>query len=135
MVCPKATVYHVGGHIISYGSPPKIFRNYKNGLIMMVKNLPLSEVWWKIPFRIMLDIIAGIRALLGGNTSEMKAIFKAHIQFLSGLGQWRKKRREAVKMVNNPNRAGVYPRSIVVQYFLKKKRFFSELHWKEEISR
>jgi GT2 family glycosyltransferase len=129
MVCPQSTVYHVGGHIISYGSPPKIFRNYKNGLIMLLKNLPQNEYWWKIPFRILLDMVAGFRALIKGNTKEMSAIFRAHMEFLKGLPHWMKKRKLAKKDLNNPNRNGVYPHSVVVAYFLRAKRKFSDLKW------
>lgn len=129
MVCPQAVVYHVGGHIISYGSPPKIFRNYKNGMIMLLKNLPAGQVWWIIPYRLLLDGVAGIRALVKGNSKECGAILKAHFEFWSGLQKWIRKRKEAKKAVNNPNRVGVYPRSIVVQYFLLGKRKFSDLNW------
>ncbi|RYD77586.1 MAG: glycosyltransferase family 2 protein [Sphingobacteriales bacterium] len=130
MICPQSVVYHVGGHIISYGSPPKIFRNYKNGLIMMVKNLPDGQIWWKIPFRILLDMVAGLRALLTGNPKELQAIFKAHIEFVSGFRQWMKKRKLAKTQVKNPNLKGVYPRSVVRQYFLAAKRKFTDLDWK-----
>jgi GT2 family glycosyltransferase len=129
LVCPQSVVYHVGGHIISYGSPPKIFRNYKNGLIMMLKNLPGEEVWWKLPFRILLDMVAGFRALFNGNPKEMQAIFRAHLQFLSGLGRWLRKRSEAQKQIEKANLTGVYPHSIVADYFIRRKRKFSDLDW------
>lgn len=132
MVCPQSTVYHVGGHIISYGSPPKVFRNYKNGLIMMLKNLPGKEVWWKIPFRILLDMVAGTRALLKGNPKELQAIFRAHVQFLAGLGHWLGKRKEARKQIEDANLSGVYPESVVADYFIKRKYFFSDLNWKRD---
>ena len=38
-------------------------------------------------------------------------------------------RKEAKKKIKNPNRAGVYPKSVVVQYFLKRKHKFSDLNW------
>jgi GT2 family glycosyltransferase len=129
MVCPQAEVFHVGGHIISYGSPPKIFRNYKNGMIMLLKNLPASEVWWKIPARFFLDGIAGFRALLQGNPKETFAIIKAHWQFFGSFGHWHKKRKVAKKDVQNPNRTGWYPRSVVVDYFIRGRKKFSELGW------
>jgi GT2 family glycosyltransferase len=129
MVCPPAVVYHVGGHIISYGSPAKIFRNFKNGLIMMVKNLPEGQVWNKLFFRLLLDNIAAIRALLNGNTNEYKAIVRAHMQFYTGLPHWLKKRKEALPKVKNPNNSGVYNHSIVWQYFVKKKDTFDKLGW------
>jgi GT2 family glycosyltransferase len=129
MVQPKAVVYHVGGHIISYGSPAKIYRNYKNGLIMMVKNLPAGQVWPKIIFRLLLDHIAAYRALFSGNKEEYKAIFKAHREFLGGLRRWNQKRKEALPKVHNRNKTGIYPRSIVWQYFINKKETFDKLGW------
>lgn len=129
MVCPQAEVFHVGGHIISYGSPGKIFRNYKNGLIMMVKNMTTGNIWGRLIFRLLLDNIAAIRALLTGNIREYKAIFKAHLQFYSGLRHWFRKRKQAKKAVNNPNRSGIYNHSIVWQYFIAKKDSFDKLGW------
>ncbi|MDQ3072105.1 MAG: glycosyltransferase family 2 protein [Bacteroidota bacterium] len=127
MVCPQSVVYHVGGHIISYGSPAKVFRNYKNGLIMMLKNMPASQVWWKIPFRISMDMVAGTRALVKGNPKELGAIFKAHLEFAKGLPQWVHKRKTAKKQLKAPNHEGIYPGSVVADYFLKGKRKFSDL--------
>lgn len=128
MVQPASVVYHVGGHIISYGSPPKIFRNYKNGLIMMVKNLPGRELWWKLPLRILLDITAAFRALLTGHAPECMAIIKAHLQFFAGFGQWRKKRALAKKdVVPHRNTQGIYRRSVVFQYFIAGKKKYSDL--------
>src|SRR5665213_3620955 len=124
MVCPQAVVYHVGGHIISYGSPGKIFRNYKNGLIMMIKNMTTGNIWGRLIFRLLLDNVAAIRALLTGNFLEYNAIVKAHWQFYGGLGQWFKKRKEAKPFVKNPNRTGIYHNSIVWQYFVNRKDTF-----------
>ncbi len=129
MVCPQAEVFHVGGHIISYGSPAKVFRNYKNGLIMLVKNLPFNELWWIIPSRFVLDGIAGLRALLQGNPKETKAILHAHWEFYMGLRHWLRKRKEAQKSVNNPNRVGWFQRSVVLAYFIKGKQKYSDLGW------
>ena len=129
MVCPQSVVYHVGGHIISYGSPAKIFRNYKNGLIMMIKNMTSGNIWGRLIFRLLLDNVAAIRALLTGNFQEYKAIVKAHWQFYGGLGHWFRKRREAKPYVKNPNRTGIYNRSIVFQYFVNRKDKFDKLGW------
>ena len=128
MVCPQAEVFHVGGHIISYGSPAKIFRNYKNGMIMMVKNLPFNKLWWIIPCRFLLDGVAGIRALVKGNPKETRAILHAHWEFYTGIGHWMRKRKEAKAKVKNPNTIGWFSNdSIVIAYFLKGKKKFSDL--------
>lgn len=127
MACGESTVFHVGGSVISYGSPQKIFRNYRNGLIMLVKNLTWAEVWWKVPFRMHMDAVAAWRAILSGNFREYFAIAKSHILFFWGTFTWLKKRRQARKSVAGRNTAGVYGRSMVWDYFIKKKKKFSEL--------
>ena len=39
---PHSVVYHVGGGTLGYGSPSKIYYNFRNSLIMLAKNLPQS---------------------------------------------------------------------------------------------
>jgi len=127
MVCPKSVVYHVGGHIIKYGSPVKVYRNFRNSLITNLKNMRTGELLWKIPVRMTLDLVYEIKALLAGNFTEYINIAKAHLHFLIYLPKWLKKRREVQRMVSNPNRAGMYPGSVVFAYFIQKKKKFSDL--------
>ncbi len=129
MACGESTVYHVGGSVITYGSPQKIFRNYRNGLIMMIKNMPAKQLLFAFPIRYMLDIVAAYKALFSGNPSEFFAIAKAHLSFLAGLPQWLKKRKTCMKAtVLSPNRKGIYQGSIVKDYFLGGKKQFSQLN-------
>ena len=48
---PKSMVYHVGGGTLPMGDRRKVFLNFRNNLVMMTKNLPFSEVVWKIPLQ------------------------------------------------------------------------------------
>jgi GT2 family glycosyltransferase len=125
--CGASTVYHIGGSVISYGSPQKIFYNYRNSLILLLKNLPLSKLIWLLPFRLVLDGVSGFRAFLKGDFKEVKAIVKAHWSFFLSFGQWSKKRKFSQSLVSNPNLQGVYPNSIIVDYFLKKKTKYIDL--------
>jgi len=127
MVCPESVVYHVGGHIISYGSPEKIYRNFRNSLITNLKNMPLNSLIWKIPARICLDHVYQTKALLGGNFTEFINITKAHLHFFIYLPKWWSKRIQVQKLVNNPNQYGMYKGSIVYQYFIKGIKKFSNL--------
>ncbi len=124
---PKSTVYHVGGSIISYGSFSKIFHNYRNNLIMMVKNLSLGRLVILLPIRMMLDLVAAARGLLMRNFTEFRAIITAHFKFILGLNKWIKARKSARKLVEKPNLNGWYKRSLVVDVFIKGKSKFSEL--------
>ena len=129
MVCPQSTVFHVGGAVITYGSPHKIFRNYRNSLIMLTKLLPAGELWWKIPARLVLDGVSGIRALIKGNPKETGAILRAHFSYYGGLRRWVGKRRGQARAPLRSSTAGGYGRSVVWQFFARGKRKFGELGW------
>lgn len=128
LIVPKSVVYHVGGSVITYGSYSKLYHNYRNNLVMMLKNLSAGQALFLIPFRMTLDFIALIRAVAKGNFTEWKAIHMAHFHFIFRLNKWMKCRRAAQKHVSaNPNLKGWYQKSLIVQVFLKSKTKFSEL--------
>ena len=65
--CPASVVYHVGGGTLPRGNTRKTYLNFRNNQIMLAKNLPWSQKWWKIPFRIFLDNISAIKGLFTGD--------------------------------------------------------------------
>ncbi len=130
MVCPQSEVYHIGGAVIAYGSPEKTYRNHRNNLIMMVKNLPPSELFWKVFLRLLLDALAFWNMVLRGQVRASFAIIHAHWNFLWNLPRWLRKRQKLQSYcVKNCNDA-VYPRSIIWDYFARGKRTFASLNWK-----
>jgi GT2 family glycosyltransferase len=127
--CGASTVYHIGGSVISYGSPAKIYYNYRNSLILLTKNLPLQRWLWLFPLRLVLDGVAGLRAITKADWKEVHMIIKAHFHFYAKFRYWWQKRKSS-----NPNNfnamlenAGAYKRSIVIDYFVNKKTKFSDL--------
>ncbi|MGB0404117.1 MAG: glycosyltransferase family 2 protein [Salibacteraceae bacterium] len=129
MFHPDSKVYHMGGFIIKYGSPGKVFRNHRNNLIMMLKNLPPYEGLWKIPLRFVMDFLTIIKMVADGNINTVPAISRAHIQFIIYFPKWYSKRIQAKKLWNNPNLRGVYPKSMVWQFFVKGLKKFSDFNW------
>jgi GT2 family glycosyltransferase len=125
--CGASTVYHIGGSVISYGSPQKIFYNYRNSLILLLKNLPSSRLWWLLPFRLILDGVSGARALLKGDFKELKAIVRAHWSFFMSYSSWWKKRSISKSLITEPTMNCIYPKSIIWEYFAKKKKLYTEL--------
>jgi hypothetical protein len=77
-----------------------------------------------------LDGIAGLRLALTGNFKETRIIVKAHLHFYRDLGKWLQRRKENKKMIVRRNEEGIYPRSIVWDYFLLRKKKFTDLGWK-----
>lgn len=125
-----STVFHVGGSVISYGSPQKLFYNFRNSLVLMLKNEAAGRLLWLLPYRLVLDGVAALHLLLQGNGTGFLTVLKAHFSFYSHLGRWFRHRKEARSHRSPyPDKQGIYSRSIVWQYFVGKKRVFSELDW------
>lgn len=121
---PKSTVYHVGGGSLPQGNPRKTFLNFRNNLIMLTKNLPASEVFYKVFLRFCLDGLAGVYSVAKNkNFKDYKAILKAHLDFLSQLNTTLQKR----KPIAHKSSEGLYPKSIIWNFFVKGKRKFSDL--------
>ncbi len=124
-----STVYHVGGSVISYGSPQKLYYNFRNSLILLLKNERGSKLLWLFPLRLILDGIAGLQMLAGGKFKEMFTIIRAHFHFYGSFGKWWKKRKQAQKHVTLRNKEGLYKGSIVWDYFALKKRTFDKVNF------
>ncbi|HET8573905.1 MAG TPA: glycosyltransferase family 2 protein [Edaphocola sp.] len=126
-----STVFHVGGSVITYGSPAKTFYNFRNNLILLWKNERKARLTWLIPLRLILDGIAGLQFLLKGQYKLTLAVIKAHWRFFGKLRFWTKKRKAAKTSSGHAaaNTEGLYPGSIVVAYFLKGIRKFSDLEF------
>ncbi len=131
-VFPASEVYHVGGSVIGYQSPRKTYLNFRNGLVLLHKNLPLSSLIWKLPFRILLDVVAAYRELFSGRPQHFKAIAKAHIHYFSQWFFWQRKRKASQQIIQQNqvvknNTQAIYQKSIIWQFFIKGKKRFREL--------
>ena len=127
---PESTVYHVGGSVISYGSTQKLFYNFRNSLILLLKNERSTKLCWLLPVRLVLDGVAGLQLLLQGKWRHTLTIIKAHFSFYGQLGLWLKKRAQNKALITNRNTVGLYNKSIIWQYFAKKKHTFNALDFK-----
>lgn len=124
-VQPNSVVYHVGGGTLPKGNSRKTFLNFRNNLIMLYKNSSWQQVIWKIPFRLLLDALAGWKGLLSGDGGYFMAILKAHIHFKGWLLFG--KRPDKVKRNKNNDITGIYKGCIVWDYFIRKQKTFSEI--------
>ena len=119
-VVPASEVYHLGGASLPQGDPRKAFYNYRNGLVMLAKNLPAREARRALGRRRVLDAVAWARAWTSGHGDEAQAIRRA--------------RREAMRRIATiapPDDAQPvlppYQRSIVTDYFVRGRRRFLDL--------
>ena len=122
-VVPSSVVYHLGGGSLPMNHPKKLFLNYRNNLLMLHKNLCTKQCKKIFFARVLLDTMAGGLFLLKGQWSNTRSVIRAYKAF-----------REMRKVYPVPERSvslsGIYPRSIVLDYFLRGKKKFSDLNFK-----
>ncbi len=121
----ESKVYHVGGGTLSKSNPRKTFLNFRNGLSVMVKNLPGVDLWWKLPLRLFLDWVAALKFFLQGSPADSWAVVKAHYFFVLGIGSDVRKRRRLASLGYRVNYQ--YSRFLIVEFFLLGKKTFKNL--------
>jgi len=119
----NSTVYHIGGATLSNINPIKTFYNFRNSLLMLVKNIKSSKVWIILFMRLLMDGIAGIHFLIQGKWKHTLAIVKAHFSFYSLLPRYINKVYKIRKEIKY-----YHIKSIVWNYFIRKNRIFKELN-------
>jgi GT2 family glycosyltransferase len=132
MYQPESVVYHLGGGTLSYGSPRKIYLNFRNNLFMLFKNLPKHQFKRIFLARMILDGVAAFKFILGLNYREFWAVLKAHFAFYRNLKILIAKRKETQKHVRVKEHVEVYSKSIMWKFFIQKKRKFSALDFNLE---
>ena len=118
---PKSVVYHVGGATLNQSNPQKTYLNFRNSLLMLVKNLPKKGLFTIIFTRMILDGIAGIRFLTQGKFSHTFAVLRAHLSFYCISLNYLKKRKDF------QIQRYYTVKSIVYLYYVKKIRVFKEI--------
>ena len=114
----KSVIYHVGGATLNEGDPKKTFLNFRNSLLMLVKNLPKNKLVTTIFMRLILDGIAGIKFIFQGKFKHCFAIIKAHFHFYQLIFKNLKKRN----LIQKKNY--FHTKSIVYSYFVKGGKIF-----------
>jgi GT2 family glycosyltransferase len=116
----KSVVYHVGGATLNQANPKKTFLNFRNSLLMLLKNLPKNKLFSILFLRLVLDGIAGIKFIFQGNFKHCFAIIKAHFHFYHLIFKNLKK-RNAIQKENY-----FQTKSIVYSYFVKRGKVFEQ---------
>jgi GT2 family glycosyltransferase len=129
---PRSVVYHVGGGTLPKENPFKLFLNYRNNLFLLYKNLPQKKFYPLLITRIILDWLSALVFLLQGKGKSVLSVFSAHRKFVASLNRLKKKRK-LNKLPDKELPEQVYRKSILFQYFVKKRRCFSELDCVENI--
>ena len=126
-VIPESKVLHLGGGSLAYGSPHKIYLNFRNNLYLLYKNLPKGQLFIPIFLRMVLDGMAAIQFLVTGQFKAFTKVLQAHIGFYKSLGKLRIKRKELLIKSTVTGHDEIYKGSLIFDFFFRKKRKFSSL--------
>ncbi|MEA2042764.1 MAG: glycosyltransferase family 2 protein [Bacteroidota bacterium] len=124
---PKSTVRHLGGGALPKESPFKVYLNFRNNLSMLYKNLPKNKLFLTLLLRLFLDSFSAIVYLVSLKPKLFWAVIKAHFAFYSMLSILKSKRKNLQTHRIVEDHKEIYQKSIVFDYFLKKKKKFSQL--------
>ena len=120
-----STVFHLGGGTLNKLSPQKTYLNFRNNLLLLVKNHPNRLFYVRLFQKLIFDGVAGAKFLLEGNFNHTLAVIKAHFSFYKVLPKYLKIRKQLQKDLKNEHIKGIYAKSIVIDHFLKKVKTFN----------
>jgi len=122
-VQPQSTVYHIGGASLPQSSPLKTYYNFRNGLLLLYKNLPPS-IWRKtMLLRMPCDAAALGRLLSAGKWTEAASVLRAYRDAYQMRRHYTDARPDETDPLVPPPYRGLAP----VDYFLRGRKTFSAL--------
>lgn len=129
---PGSVVYHHGGGTMRKYKFNKTFYLHRNGLILLFKNYSKNELWKYFPGRMTFDFVNFFYYFFNFHFRLCLALMKSYSSFLALLqvilGN-REKTNELKLQFSKKYPYPLYPRSIIFDYFIKKKKKFSQLEF------
>lgn len=123
----KSKVYHVGGGTLNKISPRKTYLNFRNNLLLLLKNHPPKHFKRILFQKMVMDGVASFKFLVEGNFRHSWAVLLGHFSFYKVFGKYWKLRKSLEEDLGHGKTAVVFNKSIVVVYFLKGVKFFQKL--------
>lgn len=124
---PDAEVYHQGETAWKKIRGKKTYLIHRNHLILYFKCLPLKQVLRFLPERLLLEIISMVYYISNKSLLHIFPVMLSYISFLRLLPSIVRKRKSFFRDYCS-NRKPTYRRSIIIDYFIRKKKYFSQLN-------
>ncbi len=123
----RSVVHHVGGGSLGYGHPRKTYLNFRNSLIVLVKNQQHGNVWISLLRRLVLDGFAACKFLFEGHAQHAWQVARAHWHFFGSLPRVLRQRRTLKAEESKSDLTGMYQRSIAYDRFILNWKHFDQL--------
>src|SRR4030042_1150983 len=125
--CPELDVFHLGGGTLPKSNHRKTYLNFRNNLILLIKNLPTAKAIRVCAMRLLLDKIAALYFLVTLDPGESFAVFHAYWSVLTHCHKIFRSRRELMKKINTGHHREIFPRSIIWNFYIRKIREYNQL--------
>jgi len=120
---PKSKIYHLGNQTLSKSDPKKTYLNFRNNLIMILKNDQFTNLIWKLPIRFIFDLFAFIRLLIKKESRNHGiSILKAYRDFILDFKLNFSKRN---KIKGEPSI--IYNKIIPIKYYIQCIKKYNDL--------
>lgn len=118
---PRSCVYHLGGGSLPASNPRKTYLNFRNNLLLLHKNLPLTDLKPTLFRRRMLDTLAWLKFMATFDFANANAILRAHRDFRHMREAYTS--HPSVNLLRTPG----CRHNILTAYYLRGIRCFSKL--------
>lgn len=130
VVVPSALIYHHTGATLGTEQLRKMVLNHRNSLLMILKNYTESTLFWLLPLRVLLELVALVASLCMGKPKRALAVLGG---FFGVISLWRSviNGRRLVKSIRSVSEEvllhRMYRGSIALAYFLRGVRKVKDL--------
>lgn len=117
---PQSVVFHHSGFSLPPDSGRKTYLNHRNNLVMLCKNQQPGSLLWLLPLRLGLEFLAVLNYCRQGKWSSVFAPLAAVLWCLiHPRNIYRRRRQSQATRRIAAARDGVYPGSVLYQYFAR----------------
>ena len=118
----NSEVHHLGGGSLTYNSSNKYYLNFRNSIIMMIKNIPGKYFFQFLIGRLFLDFLILIFSIISLKFNLFIGIVKAYLFLLINFLKIKR-----VKFKNERIFKYYYCKSIIFDYLFRRKNKFSKI--------
>ncbi len=122
---PQAIARHDAGSTLAQNQPYKVYLNYRNSLAMLLKNHRMTAFIGVLPVRLLLDFSAVLYRLARFEPRSALAVLHAYLYVFFHLPMIFRKRTPPPRDLKPA--LHFYPGSIVWEYFVMRRKRFSDL--------
>jgi GT2 family glycosyltransferase len=121
----KSVIYHKVASTSKSNLVLKRFWEHRNNLYILIRNLDKKHLLQILPVRMCFELFTYIYYIVSRQKNYTKSLYGAHKDFIMHGFYIRSNRNRNLSFNSFP----IYPRSIIIDHYIKKRKIFSELNW------